>query len=647
VDTIQLINVQVENYKSISDSGSVGIDNVTCLVGKNESGKTAFLQALNKLNPVDKSNANYDSIMDYPRKDYSKYKKRHETDPDNVVTAVFELLDDEVKCIESELGEGVLEEKIVRIFKGYDNVRRYDFTVNESVLVKTLLDNSAIPESLKDDVVDMDSFASLIEFKNSTEGSQITFSSIISDIESESNGTIKSYIWSHYISNYFPKFVYFDDYCIMHGKNSIQNLKKLDANDELDESARSFLSLLSIAGTGLDEFDDAGNYERIKAELESASNSITEEVFEYWSQNKSLEVEFDISPANPHDAPPLNEGTILHLRIKNNRHKVSVTFDERSKGFVWFFSFLSYFSQIEEEMDTNLILLLDEPGLSLHAKAQNDFLRFIDDKVSSKHQVLYSTHSPFMIDPNHLEFVRTVQDVDGKGTIVSQDSLKNDADTVFPLQAALGYEIAQTLFIGPNCLLVEGPSDLIYLQLLSQLCVDESLSGLDDNWVIVPVGGADKLSTFVSLLGSNQLNIVVLIDISGKDQQRISNLIANSHLKHDNLITIGDITESKNADLEDIFEPDFYLRLVNGAYEGELESNLSLEMLKNQNPRIIKRVESYFKDNDIAGGHFNHYKPAVYLLKEQNELFEHIDDSTKDRLNRLFDKVNSLIDQSS
>ena len=68
-------------------------------------------------------------------------------------------------------------------------------------------------------------------------------------------------------------------------------------------------------------------------------------------------------------------------------------FDERSRGFVWFFSFLTYFSNLEEEKTNDLVLLLDEPGTNLHAMGQTDFLRFIKERLANKNQVIYSTHS--------------------------------------------------------------------------------------------------------------------------------------------------------------------------------------------------------------------------------------------------------------
>ncbi len=116
----------------------------------------------------------------------------------------------------------------------------------------------------------------------------------------------------------------------------------------------------------------------------------------------------------------------------------------------------------------NLILLLDEPGLTLHATAQADFLRYINE-LATKHQVLYTTHSPFMIHSDRLNQVRVVEDQKTIGTIISDNISGSDPRTIFPLQAALGWTIAQNLFISERNLLVEGPSDLIYLKSVSAL----------------------------------------------------------------------------------------------------------------------------------------------------------------------------------
>ena len=110
--------------------------------------------------------------------------------------------------------------------------------------------------------------------------------------------------------------------------------------------------------------------------------------------------------------------THLHLtkdlcsitRIYNTRHRATVNFDERSTGFIWFFSFLIWFSQVKKNYGENIFLLLDEPGLSLHPRAQKDLLRYINEKLRPNHQVIYTAHSPFMIDIDHIFSLRTVED---------------------------------------------------------------------------------------------------------------------------------------------------------------------------------------------------------------------------------------------
>lgn len=135
---------------------------------------------------------------------------------------------------------------------------------------------------------------------------------------------------------------------------------------------------------------------------------------------------------------------LLQIRVRNQRHRVSVPFDERSRGFVWFFSFLAYFTNLEQNSDSELILLLDEPGLSLHARAQEDLLRLIDDQLAPSHQVIYTTHRPFMVSAGHQDRVRTVIDQDRAGAKVSADIFQADEDTAFPLLAAMGIELTRS-----------------------------------------------------------------------------------------------------------------------------------------------------------------------------------------------------------
>jgi len=639
---MRLVRARVTNFKSIDDSGWVTFEQETCLVGKNESGKTAFLQALEKISPVEASAGDFD-VLDYPRKHYVQYRQVHSKTPAVVVRAEFELTPEELKEIESEFATGLLTSRKVTYSKDYANKLSLDMQMDEAPMVKSLIEKAGLPA----DTAGIASTAKTIDdLQAALEGipdAPPSVNALSESVRDRFKTTLSTQVEKK-LESLRPRFVYFDEYSTMQGRISVQDMRQRQGKGEgsLTNSDRTFLALLSLVGAKLQDLENEKNYERVKAELEAASINITDEVFRFWSQNKQLEVEFDLSPANPADSPPLNAGTILHVRIKNNRHRVSVPFDQRSRGFVWFFSFLVYFSQIEDK-GYNLLLLLDEPGLSLHAKAQNDFLRFIDERLGSRHQVIYSTHSPFMVNPAHFERVRTVQDLDEKGTVLSDNVLRNDRDTVFPLQAALGYELAQTLFLGPNCLLVDGPSDLIYLPFLSEAARVKGSIQLDSRWVIVPTGGADKVATFVSLLGANKLNVAVLMDVGRGSRQRIENLQTIGLLSTSNIVPISEATMTKEADIEDIFDPQFYVDLVNATYAKDLPTPIALAALPLSSPRITKRIEELFKSAGIAAGEFSHYRPALHLLAQQANLLAAIDDATIGRASKLFERVNALL----
>lgn len=643
---MKLTRARVTDYRSIDDSGWVDIDEVTCLVGKNESGKTTFLSALKRLNHVDVASGDFD-LKDYPRKGYVQYRRIHKKTPAVVVRAEFRLEADEIRQIEAEYGPGIIRHPVVVASKDYSNTRRWDMEVNEEALVRHLVASAGLPAEIEERT---ESAATIEELRTMLEGLAIRplgVGDLLIDINSRFKTSLQEQIAEKYLENFIPAFVYFDDYSAMKGRISIPDIRRRsEQGTRLDDADRTFMSLISLAGADLEDLDSQTNYEHVKAELESASISITDDVFEYWHQNRQLRVDFDLSNANPNDPPPLNEGTILHIRIWNNRHRVSVPFDERSKGFVWFFSFLAYFSGLElEDENRSMVLLFDEPGLNLHALAQSDFLRFIDERLTPKHQVIYTTHSPFMIDLNRLGSVRTVQDMDDRGTVVSADVMIHDAETVFPLQVAMGYRVAQSLFLAPHCLLVSSPSDQIYLQVLGEAVVARGGQALDPRWVTIPVGGADNLSTYLSLLGDNYVNLAIMMDVTPKSKARIEE--KNGQIgNNSNPIKMVEVAKMRDADMEDLFDPSFYLELVNQSYSRELPHEMTMKAISGPNPRIAQRVQKFFEQEGICGGRFDTYRPAAYLLQKHLELRPKIDDSIIDRAASMFARVNSLLASS-
>ncbi|PJN93043.1 hypothetical protein CNY89_24255, partial [Amaricoccus sp. HAR-UPW-R2A-40] len=126
-------------------------------------------------------------------------------------------------------------------------------------------------------------------------------------------------------------------------------------------------------------------------------------------------------------------------------------------------------------------------------------------------KILYTTHSPFMVPTHALETIRTVSIAEDKGTTVTNDPT-GDARTLFPIQAALGYDLAQSLFIGPNNLVVEGVTDYWILSSVSAYLAELGQPSLDEKLTLTPAGGAQKVSYMVALLTSEQLNVLVLMD---------------------------------------------------------------------------------------------------------------------------------------
>lgn len=637
---MRLVQATVRNYRSIDDSGAVEIGPITALVGKNESGKTAFLQALYKFNPVDPG-ADYNAVFDYPSKGYAQHRARDDRENDIVVEAVFELTDAERGRIEEAFGPGVLTSSRITVTRQYgESAKSYVIPYDEGSALRHVVSTLDLPYHLRTDVEGAGSFENL----HNILGARTDLGDDATALWARLDAWREHRFVLHLIDEYLPlpKFLYFDDYSVMPGRASLADLQRKRDAGRLRDSERTLLALLITVGARPEDFQDQGNFEQLTRELEAAANAISDEVFEYWSQNRELAVRLSISNAEAGASPPLDQGPILNIRIHDQRHRVTIPFDERSRGFVWFFSFFAYFSAFDRS-DEEVVLLLDEPGLSLHASAQSDFLRLIDERLARKHQVIYTTHSPFMVEADHLDRVRVVLDSDGEGTKVSSDIFSGDRDTVFPLQAALAYNLAQTLFAAPNCLLVAGPADLLYLQILDDALRQARMQRLDPHWVTVPVGGADRLASFVSLLGGRRLNVAVLRDVAGAGDGEDRAVHGGLGAPPGAVVDVGGEDGRPDADIEDLFDPDFYVALVNRAYASELTYPLTVGSISSDEPRIVKRLEDHFAQHGVAGGVFSRYRPAAAFLGDQVALIPSISEETLERVEQLFRRLNALI----
>jgi predicted ATP-dependent endonuclease of OLD family len=437
----------------------------------------------------------------------------------------------------------------------------------------------------------------------------------------------------------------------MSGAANIEKLRERQQQSKLEKSDRPMLGLIARARLNLDEMLNPHRTQDLVNSLQGASNHLSKQILKYWSQNKHIRLQFDVRQARPGDPEGMTAGTNLWGMVYDDVHQVSTRLGKRSKGFIWFFSFLAWYSQ--QPQDQPLILLLDEPGLFLHGSAQGDFLRYMEAELKDRHQVIYTTHSPFMVDAKHFDRVRIVEDksmtsddelpLDKRGTKVTEDVLDVDEGTLFPLQGALGYEIAQTLFVGPNSLIVEGVSDLMYLQTISSLLTEKGHTGLRDEWIITPVGGSEKVPTFAALIGIQPgMNVATLIDLQKKDQQSVENIYKRKLLKKSHVLTFAEFAGKSEADIEDMFEPDFYLKLVNSEYGTAIAKPLKLAGLPAGGVRILPRIEAALSAGS-GNSQFNHYRPARYFAENISKLTGDLSDATLDRFEKAFIALNKLI----
>lgn len=636
---ITLKKATIYKYKCIENEQTFEIEpDITVLVGMNESGKTSLLEALAKVNYFDSSDADYhfDMTRDYPRKQKKAAEKSGQ--PIEAVELFYEIDDSLLQAIEQDISME-FKQKIFSYTKKYDN--------RATVNIDMLDTSSFITAKLNAMKVTDDKYITLFSgIKNQTEFDAAiktltangesteclaTLKELRSYLANENNwkSPISEYIWRKHIKPQIPKFMYYDDYYMLPSRISIDKINDKQALDSSEKTARALLELADIDAANL---IDADSYEDFKAELEATQAIISEELFKYWSANQNLRIQFDIDKVEKKESSNNHRivDHVLDIRVANLRSMVSLPLANRSKGFNWFFSFLVWFKKIQEDKNSPYILLLDEPGLNLHAMAQHDLLRFIED-LASEYQIIYTTHSPFMIESDKLQRVRTVLEKQD-GTHVSDCLQEKDPNTIFPLQAALGYTIAQNLFVSPKNLLVEGIADLVYLNLLSNTLAVLGRVSLKNDITIVPVGGADKIATFISLLRGNDLNMLCLLD-TFTDQSakaRLDNLITQNIIKDKRIMFYHDVLKVPFADVEDLFSDADYLMLYNGAFS----KHIAHDDIDATEP-IMKQLK---KKN--GGKEFNHYTPANYLAK--NAAAIELSGETLDNFERLFKAVNKL-----
>lgn len=558
---MRLSRARVQNYRSVRDTGWFEVENAkTIMVGPNEAGKTAVLQALQQINPP-KGTRRFDSLRDYPRGAYNDITTGKVKPADVVVASgEFALGPDDQAAIDADFRgctyflERKLDNSAVHHLSGGPSVPRYSELKKDLERLAAHVDGRlpAPAEGAPSPAKASESLSSLV--KDWPDGASIEEDSAVAletwlkqqlacideanakeeerydrllDAASYSKrrGTVLDTL-----AKRVPVFVLFSNYFRVRPLIHLAHLAQRTESGVLDDDAFDYgnLCLLKLLGFTPRQLADLGNVPEPAAsdpkalqtyrdqldkrsyQLNAASVRLTEEIRSAWVP--------DAKRAEADKLRVVADRQYLKVVVEDDLG-VEIELDQRSEGFQWLVSFFVVF--FAEAMDThsNAILLLDEPGLSLHGLKQREFRQTIT-RLAEKNQTIYTTHSPFLVGPDELDLVRVVEMVDRKqGTKVHTEVVASDPGALLPLQEALGYDLAQSLFVQSRNLVLEGLTDLWYLDSIAQMLRDAHVCELNDKIALVPAQSAGKVVYYATILHSQSLKVAALLDSDAAGDQ--------------------------------------------------------------------------------------------------------------------------------
>ena len=531
---MELISFCVTMYKGILDSGSVEVNPLTVLVGKNESGKTTLLKALHKLNPH--TPEPYVMAKEWPRG-----RRREQSEEQVVCRAKFRLSNQEKSDI-AQIAESETFSDIVEVSRDYagdlavnfkgkifpdkpdpsdiDNAcsilpevqndfgvpfkQRADECINEArdfaregrfadlrelaqrhaVLLQEVLSSSEPPQQIENNFFNQHT-AALEQLVQTLEP--------LPSIQSKVH---------EYVRNNLPTFIYMDDYRAFTGTTQLDEIKSHQDSGSLSDQEKTFLTILNLSGLDLDELVQfgQGNEEQVEErqyDLDDGAATLTTEI-----SNRLRQRRYEVTYRA--------DGQRFFTFVKDDHDPALIQLEERSKGFQWFFSFDLMFMHESEGTFEGCVILLDEPGLHLHPEAQKDLLLRLEEYAKGN-TLLYTTHLPFMIDLNHPDRIRVLKEKDNS-IVVTTDLVESPPEAKFVLQAALGMDASQSLLVADHNLVVEGVHDYYILAGLSNWLKRIGEEGLPEDVRITPGTSASEAVHVATFMIGQHLNVVTLFD---------------------------------------------------------------------------------------------------------------------------------------
>ena len=457
------------------------------MVGPNEAGKTALLEAIQRINPPTGIRG-FDPLRDYPRSEYDDISSRKVL-PGNVtvVEAHFGLDPEDKEALSPEFRDceyvfgRKLDNNSWHDLKGAPPSAKFGDIKKDLLRLSAHIDSRVSPSpegsSPPDfpgvlltavthgwtDATDVSGEAAAalksalekiyprIEEGNETEEKR--YDHLLNAIDV--NDRRAAALWT--LGLRLPLFIRFRDYFRVRPLIHLEHLalrmeRNLVDDDYYDYGNKCLLRLLGFTARELSNLakipePTPGDAEALQAyrdqldfrsyQLASASVRLTDELRAAWVP--------DAKRAEAERLRIVADGQYLKVIVEDDVG-VEIELDQRSEGFQWLVSFFIVFFAESADKHKNAILLLDEPGLSLHALKQREFRTTIS-RLAEFNQTLYTTHSPFLVGPDELSFVRVVEMTDRSvGTKVHTNITAEDPVALLPLQEALGYDLAQSLF---------------------------------------------------------------------------------------------------------------------------------------------------------------------------------------------------------
>ena len=693
---MKAIKFRVQNFRNIEDSGWIDLDQVTAFVGRNESGKTTLLKALQKFNPA--SAEPYNAQKEFPRDRYTRdYLSRQNQGrkwpvcsvefavPDGITEELFDnqMLPSQPleRVIATRYYDGTLdfecEPSIPRPIVSPEpmidglkllaaGARRLEAKEGESeeqvsAARLDLLEWTRDWESKLQDVEDLRSelgreLLGQLELELDGKSSPITadvvevfLETLHREIQEAGKPPITDQL-DELLKDALPVMIYFENYGMLDSAIWLPRFIEDLAHDKDNSRVRTINAMFQLVGLDAAVLEELGGKNtrlaRAQGVLPSDEEMATDRrnVDERAISLNSASIDISQRFSNwwsqrRHTIRYDIDGEYFRIWVTDDlRPEVAIELESRSKGFQWFFSFYLVFLVESEQGHKDAILLLDEPGLNLHPTAQQELIGFFNE-LSQKNQLAYTTHSPFLIDGDNLHGVRAVSEDDTGHSIVTDRWWPNDRDTIFPLQAAAGYAILQGLLQHQKNLLVEGMSDFYYLQVLSAQCARTGRQGLPDDIHITPCGGARKVGYLASLFLAQQARPVVVLDTDQAGRQYRSNLLKELYAGHaSGIVMLGDAIgrPSVHTEIEDVIGEAIVLEGVSLILGAPFDLSDQLDGATG----LVARIQATAKEKGVDLGDGWKARTALELVNRWAESHITLPDGLLDTAERLFVSIN-------